>query len=197
MGAPRSKWVDYSDPVVAFRERKALVARHYANRHHQRRPSASGSGGGVTEQAGDVATLVGVNLTAVCIAGAQRTFLHTDVQRSFARHVHRPGYEYFVSVDKAAPWGEHWRRSSNALLISPIRAWIRGPPGEDYWNNDANRNAGVPCPTGTCNPHRFLLPVMLRLADCFYAIKHEQARRVLESAGELHAPRAPPHASHL
>ena len=160
-------------PDAALREREALVTKHYARHWSQkatrRKPSRSAA-----------------NLTAVCIAGSMRTFLQAEVQHSFVRHVHyagryalrlcdsvgvehsphcvrsAAGYEYFVSTDKAQP-------PKGELLLAPLRAWIRGPP---YGTDFLDQESSIPrCPPNMCNPHRFLQPSFLRLADCYYAMQ--------------------------
>lgn len=115
--------------------------------------------------------------TAVCLAGALRTFAQPAVQRAFVERVHHRGYEYFVSTDTP-------RLRQRDLLLAPIRAWVaNGVVGElskgrphSPWADDLPRGR---CPARTCNSHRFVRPMAERLAECYYAMQDEEGRRSL------------------
>lgn len=119
---------------------------------------------------------VNSSLTAVCIAGALRTFLQPVVQQSWLTFLHRSHYEYFVSTDQPI------NDAAGSLLIAPVRAWIAsGPTGffDDGRPNTPLRDK-LPrgrCPRGTCNPFRFLLPFAHRLAELYYALQQEEGSR--------------------
>ena len=115
-------------------------------------------------------------LTAVCIAGAMRTFLQPVVQEAFVVNVHHRGYEYFVSTD-------HPRPPPSRIRVGPIRVWLTvgkanavltdGRPD----STEAEQSPRGPCPDHTCNSHRFVLPMAQRLADCYHSIVREEGRR--------------------
>lgn len=111
-----------------------------------------------------------VPFTSVCIVGSMRTFLQADVQASFVR-LHRPGYEYFVSTDRPRP-------RAAELQVAPIRAWVAEGGG-----GELPRETGMPpCPKLTCNPHRFLLPMVRRYRGCYGAMQREEGARHIRYA---------------
>ena len=112
---------------------------------------------------------------AVCIVGQMRTFLERDVQASFLR-LHHPGYEYFISTDSPRP-------STTMLLLAPIRAWsVDTTPQEE---DETKRTVGRPsekhkgCPPHTCN-HRSLLPMVLRMVQCYTSMEDTEAAHGLQ-----------------
>ena len=106
------------------------------------------------------------DLTAVCLAGEQRTFLEPVVQHAFAHKLHRAGYEYFVVTDQPRPLPER-------LQIAPVREWI----AEGLVGRITGHGTTAGCAPNTCNSHRFLYPAMERLAHCYTAIQREEGRR--------------------
>ena len=88
------------------RSKQPIKSSHWRNtstarprlRNHQYSKLVQGSlGGGVSGFVhGSASESKADDNIAVCIAGALRTFLQPVVQDSFARQLHRNGYEYFV-----------------------------------------------------------------------------------------------------
>ena len=118
------------------------------------------------------------NLTAVCVAGALRTFLQPPVQQSFVGNLHHTGHEYFIATDQPRP-------ATAKILVAPIRAWIahglQQPIGDEGRPNTPTKDKHPRgrCPRGTCNPFRFLYPFVERLAECYYAIQAEEGSQRL------------------
>ena len=116
------------------------------------------------------------SLNAVCISGAMRTFLQMEVQEHFVENFHHQGYEYFVSTDTPKP-------NSTALKVSPIRAWDVTPNDPNNMNLEVGRpnypgepHRG-PCPPGTCDPGRFLLPFVQKFAECYYSMLQYEGKK--------------------
>lgn len=124
-------------------------------------------------------------LTAVCVAGSLRTFMQRAVQLGFVRHLHHEGYEYFVVTNEPMPttFRQH-------LLVAPIRSWLSNGTVSELMAGRPNtpERDQVPrgtCPAGTCNPHRFLHPFVVRFSECFYAMQAEEGARQIEYATVL------------
>ena len=163
--AGQARWQRTASSAVAVHEpasRPEHPARALRRAEKPADAAASGRRGGSNSD----------HLTAVCIAGALRTFLQPPVQQAFADNLHHEGYEYFVSTDAPQPTGD----AAATLRLRPLRAWLSMGHGEllDTGRPNTPTRDELPrgrCPRGTCNPFRFLQPFAARLTECFYAMQ--------------------------
>ena len=115
--------------------------------------------------------------TAVCLAGALRTFLQPPVQAAFASRLHHPGYEYFVSTDRPLPLPPEAGREADReagggppeaapsrspshslqqqllhhrVLLRPVRAWVTSGDGDGFYKGRPNTEQRDELPRGRC-----------------------------------------------
>ena len=132
-------------------------------------------------------------LVLVCIAGQLRTFLQPEVQEAFATNVHRAGYEYVVSTDRAAPPAGQ----GHALRIAPLLEWVQhngtleGTMREEEDGGDhvrggtqRQRSALPACGRRTCHPYRRpeFVSMAEKIASCHAPMQREEARRAFAYA---------------
>lgn len=113
---------------------------------------------------------------AVCLSGQTRTFLVSEVQASYAKFLHRPGYEYYISVDSTLP-------DLSSLKIAPVvGTYVDGgerlqPDARHLGNGHGDKT----CPNATMG-HLYLFPQTVRFATCHQLIR----RRELQLEGRLY-----------
>lgn len=154
------------------KEQKETILFNNTNYMRSDVPPASQSSEGATADSNSSRT----HRTAVCIAGAIRTFLDPEVQESFVARLHQPGYDYFVVSDVPYPAA----RASD-IRIAPLRAWVYGGiTGEvDSGRPGGLRVGEIPeCAKNSCNAHRYLYYAIAdRLVECYREIQREEGRR--------------------
>eukprot|EP00421_Protoceratium_reticulatum_P065453 CAMPEP_0168428726 /NCGR_PEP_ID=MMETSP0228-20121227/37007_1 /TAXON_ID=133427 /ORGANISM="Protoceratium reticulatum, Strain CCCM 535 (=CCMP 1889)" /LENGTH=275 /DNA_ID=CAMNT_0008442797 /DNA_START=78 /DNA_END=902 /DNA_ORIENTATION=- len=101
---------------------------------------------------------------AVCLAGMLRTFLWKEVQDAFMSNFHRPGYEYFLSVDEEVDLQNSTMRPHvRAVFVDPVLPLIPWDPE-------------IKCPKGQAM-HKYLLPQADRIKLCHEAMENQETAR--------------------
>ena len=98
---------------------------------------------------------------AVCISGLLRTFLEPHLQHGYARMLHRPGYEYFLSAD--ADVDLHDDRLQIAIRNQSKTHFARYPHVFRCDNESTGRHR---------QPNRFLMAA--RLLPCNSMLRHAE-----------------------
>ena len=164
-----------SSPTRSFRSSPAPRAIQDPDIHGRKHVAAIAGNGSRHER-------IGADYVFVCLAGQLRTFLQPTVQKAFASHVHRPGYEYVLSTDTARP-----SHADHVLLIRPILSWIT------LVESDPTADEGDPkklelllrqrrCAPPSCNPYNNprMNDFAAKVAACHAPMLREEAARGIE-----------------
>jgi len=106
---------------------------------------------------------------AVCLSGALDHFLEARVQRGLVGKLHRPGYTYFLAVDRPLSSEEQQQAEQGPLQLRPGQVY-------SYRGEMPFAIAAGGCPRGTANALAEY-PHTVKLLACYHLIEEHEAAR--------------------